>query len=136
MTKHIIIQILINLLLLNLVFSSKQNEFICITKYIDNIKDINDEFNFLTDFYKCIMEKEKNKNLFDYVKVLHKYGIEFEEESMKNVDVSKLGSEPILALILGIMRIDHFSEGTLKEFVSNGYIYKWLKRLKEIDDSI
>ena len=136
MTKHIIIQILINLLLLNLVFSSKQNEFICITKYIDNIKDINDEFNFLTDFYKCIMEKEKNKNLFDYVKVLHKYGIEFEEESMKNVDVSKLGSEPILALILGIMRIDHFSEGTLKEFISNGYIYKWLKRLKEIDDSI
>ena len=136
MTKHIIIQILLNLLLLNLVFSSKQNEFICITKYIDNIKDINDEFNFLTDFYKCIMEKEKNKNLFDYVKVLHKYGIEFEEESMKNVDVSKLGSEPILALILGIMRIDHFSEGTLKEFISNGYIYKWLKRLKEIDDSI
>ena len=90
MTKHIIIQILLNLLLLNLVFSSKQNEFICITKYIDNIKDINDEFNFLTDFYKCIMEKEKNKNLFDFLKVLHKYGIEFEEESMKNVDVSKL----------------------------------------------
>lgn len=136
MTKHIIFQILLNLLLLNLVLSSKQNEFICITKYIDNIKDINDEFNFLTDFYKCIMEKEKNKNLFDYVKVLHKYGIEYEQKLMKNVDVSELGAEPVLALILGIMRADHFSEGTLKEFIVKGYIYKWLKRLKEIDNSL
>ena len=82
------------------------------------------------------MEKEKNKNLFDYVKVLHKYGIEYEEKSMKNVDVSELGAESILALILGIMRADHFSEGTLKQFIDNGYIYKCLKRLKEIDDSI
>ena len=136
MTKHIIFQILLNLLLLNLVLSSKQNEFICITKYIDNIKDIKDEFNFLTDFYKCIMEKEKNKNLFDYVKVLHKYGIEYEQKLMKNVDVSELGAEPVLALILGIMRADHFSEGTLKEFIDKGYIYKWLKRLKEIDNSL
>ena len=136
MTKHIFIQILLNLLLLNLTFSEKQKEFICITKYINNIKDIHDEFHFLTDFHKCIMEKEKNKNLFDYVKVLHKYGIEYEEKSMKNVDVSELGAESILALILGIMRADHFSEGTLKQFIDNGYIYKWLKRLKEIDDSI
>ena len=55
---------------------------------------------------------------------------------MKNIDVSKLGTEPVLALILGITRADHFSKGTLKKFICNGYIYKWLNWLKEINDSI
>ena len=52
---------------------------------------------------------------------------------MKNAETSKLGTEPVLALILGIFRADRFYEGTLEEFIKNNCFNKWLKRLKEID---
>lgn len=52
---------------------------------------------------------------------------------MRNIDVDTLNEQCILALIMGVIRADRFSEGTLLSFFKDGYILKWLQRLKEID---
>lgn len=41
----------------------------------------------------------------------------------------------VTALIVAVIRADRFSEGTLLNSFKEGYITKWLKRLKEIDCS-
>jgi hypothetical protein len=48
--------------------------------------------------------------------------------------LNSLDAEGLLTLLVGAFRADHFAEGVLDEFVSEGYIEKWLGRLKVIDD--
>ena len=44
-----------------------------------------------------------------------------------------LDAQCIIALILGAIRADRFGEGTLLAFLKDGFITKWLERLKTLD---
>lgn len=53
---------------------------------------------------------------------------------MNNANVSSLGELCVLALILGAIRADRFSEGALLHFLESGAVVRWLERLKAIDE--
>ena len=79
-------------------------------------------------------DKNDQYDLYNYGDILEKNGIEWADESMANADVSSLGDECVLALLMGVIRADRFCEGALASFLKNGCIVKWLSRLKELDD--
>lgn len=69
--------------------------------------------------------------LYRYHSVLERYGI----TSIFDVDISKIDGKGIMALIMTVIRSERFCEGALKNAFENGYIEKWLYRLKELDES-
>ena len=88
--------------------------------------------NFVNDFY-IFEENNKDMGLNRYQDILKNNDFEFDVKSMKSVDVSDLNAQCVLALIMGAIRADRFSEGALLEFFNNGCILKWLKRLDNIE---
>ena len=70
-----------------------------------------------------------------YNDILAANGIDWGTESMTDADVSALDGRAVTAIILGAVRADRFCEGALLEFCENGCMARWLRRLKEIDDS-
>lgn len=85
--------------------------------------------NFIDDFY-IFEESNKDMELTRYGDILKDYDIEWDIESMKNADVSIVSVQCVLALIMGAVRAERFCDGALLEFFKNGYILKWLERLK------
>ena len=77
----------------------------------------------------------KNLGLTNYRYILEKANIAWSSESMKSADVATLDGRSVMALIVGVIRADRFSEGTLAAFLESGKITEWLSRLKEIDES-
>ena len=69
-----------------------------------------------------------------YGEILKSHGINWDSESMKMADVSKLSGRTVIALLMGAVRAERIFEGTFKEFLEDGDIEKWLTRLKEIDE--
>lgn len=99
--------------------------------YVDYSAIVTD---FLHDFYK--FEKDNNEMKLKYYKdILNENNIDWRSESMITADVSDLNAQVVLALIMGVIRADRFSEGTLLEFFQNGCIVKWLHRLENLDVS-
>ena len=108
-------------------------KFICLTKYIDKFEN-NEKINdFYLEFYHfmCVYPEYE---LTRYAEILEKNNLKWETNSMRSADVSNLGEECVLALITGVFRADHFSEGVLEEFIKDGFISSWLNRLKALDD--
>lgn len=54
---------------------------------------------------------------------------------MSIADVSELDGRTVIALLVGAMRADRFSDGAFLGFCKNGSIIRWLERLKAIDES-
>ena len=81
-----------------------------------------------------IVDQHPELNLVKYQDILKAHGIDLDGRLMKNADVSNWDAQGVLALMLGIIRADRFSEGTFKEFMENGCYAKWIRRLKEIED--
>lgn len=52
---------------------------------------------------------------------------------MVKAEVDHLDAQCIIALIFGAIRADRFVEGTLLAFLKDGFITKWLERLKTLD---
>ena len=52
---------------------------------------------------------------------------------MENADVSKMDAKAVIALLIGAVRADRFSEGALLDLLEEGCVLRWLERLKEID---
>ena len=88
--------------------------------------------NFIEEVYRFI-DSNKEMGLTNYGEILNENGIEWDSESMKNVDVSVLNAKCVLALIVGAIRAERFCDGALLSFFKNGSIQKWLMRLKELD---
>lgn len=84
--------------------------------------------NFIRDVY-TFQEQNKNMKLNRYDRILKENGIDWDMDSMENVDVSQLNAQCILALIVGAVRADRFCEGALFDFFENGCMLKWLERL-------
>jgi hypothetical protein len=72
--------------------------------------------------------------LTKYEEILNSNGLEWSQRSMSEADVSNADGRLVMALLLGAIRADRFSEGTLLGFLEEGSVLRWLKRLKEIDD--
>jgi hypothetical protein len=113
--------------------SNVVKKFTLITKYICKLA-IPDEFKtFYREFYMFV-QSNPDYDLSKYQEILEKRGIKWTHEGMKATDYAPLDEEGLLALLVGAFRADHFAEGVLDEFVSEGYIEKWLGCLKCIDD--
>ena len=84
--------------------------------------------------YRFVDDHEDN-GIRHYHEYLEMKGIEFNSDAIANMDVSKLDGLTVVVLMLTIVRQDRFCEGLLLEFCNNGCMTRWLKRLKEIDDS-
>lgn len=70
-------------------------------------------------------------NLKEYRSILEESGV----NNLQIFDVTNAEAKVVLALILCIFRTERFCEGAIKEFLENGCILRWLKRLKEIDET-
>ena len=114
--------------------SGKPNrKFDFITKYIGKLNDRDNWQDFYGEFY-IFAQLNPEYGWKDYQAILEKHGLKWTEESMKTADAEILDEQTILALILGAHRAEHFTEGVLEKFICGGYITKWLRRLKTIDD--
>ena len=88
---------------------------------------------FLDEFW-YFSEDHPEYRLKEYRSVLESHNIGWSDTAFRNAEVSMLNAQCILAMIMGVIRADRFSEGTLLSFLENGSIVEWLKRLKSIDD--
>ena len=96
------------------------------TRFSGSITVFEDEFYAFTKEYPAY-------HLTNYADILESHGIEWSERSMLAVDVSKMDTQSVFALITGTVRAEHLCGGVLKTFFENGAMLKWLQRLREID---
>ncbi|WP_197089928.1 DUF6508 domain-containing protein [Bacillus sp. FJAT-27916] len=86
---------------------------------------------FVKEFYQ-FSSSHREYELTDYLSILERNGLTLASASMYDVD--SLDDQCILALMMGAIRADRFSEGTLLSLFQDGSVEKWLKRLKSIDN--
>lgn len=133
------------------------NKFKVLTKYIGKISDAesfgewfidheNDgttehpiqmpyvNFNELVNLFVDEFYEFSNSNLeyqlTNYDSILESNGLKWSVVSMRNANVDSLDAQCILALIMGAIRAERFCDGALLGFFKDGFIVKWLKRLK------
>lgn len=87
------------------------------------------------DAIYSVTEAHPEYELTDYFRILEKNGLEWGSESLASADVSEADEQCVLAMLLSIVRAERFSDGTLLEFLKNGHIQRWLKRLQELIQS-
>ena len=80
------------------------------------------------------MKEHPEYELTKYEEILKSNGLEWSLHSMGAADVSHADGKLVMALLVGALRADRFSEGTFLGFCEDGSVVRWLKRLKEIDD--
>lgn len=86
------------------------------------------------DIYK--FAKESNEIVpSKYAEILQANGIEWGYDSMMKADASELDAQCILALLIASLRAERFCDGALLEFIKNGAVIRWLKRLQELDEA-
>lgn len=90
--------------------------------------------NLADDIYK--FAKESNEIVpSKYAEILQANGIEWNYDSMIKADVSVLDAQCILALLIASLMAERFCDGALLEFIKNGAVIRWLKRLQELDEA-
>ena len=52
---------------------------------------------------------------------------------MRNADVSGMNGETVMALLIALLRADYGEGRVFMDFWNEGYVSRWLTRLKEID---
>lgn len=72
----------------------------------------------------------------NYHKTLEENGLEWDMTSMTNADVSSLDAKAVIALLIGACRAERFCDGALMDFLENGCIIRWLKRLEALDGNV
>lgn len=72
-------------------------------------------------------------NLINYPAVLEEKGLNWGEESMREADVSGLDAKYVLALLIGSVRAGRYIYLIFEDFIKEGIIQKWLKRLEELE---
>ena len=74
--------------------------------------------------------------LTKYEEILNSNGLEWSRRSMSEADVSDADGNLVMALLMGAIRAERFSEGTLIGFCEDGSVMRWLKRLQQIDNEM
>lgn len=80
------------------------------------------------------MDNHPEYELNNYQKILETNNIQWGTKSMQTADVALLDGKCIMALLMGAVRAERFSDGALLNFFESGAIEKWFLRLKEIDN--
>lgn len=88
---------------------------------------------FQNDVYDFI-DDHPEYELNNYQKVLEANNIQWGTKSMQTAGVTLLDGKCIMALIVGAVRAERFSDGALLNFFESGAIEKWLLRLTEVDN--
>ena len=88
---------------------------------------------FQNDVYDFI-DDHPEYELNNYQKVLEANNIQWGTKSMQTAGITLLDGKCIMALIVGAVRAERFSDGALLNFFESGAIEKWLLRLKEVDN--
>lgn len=86
------------------------------------------------DIYKFAKESDEIV-LSNYAEILQDNGIKWGYDSMMKADASGLDAQCILALLIASLRAERFCDGALLEFIKNGAVIRWLKRLQELDEA-
>ena len=86
------------------------------------------------DIYKFAKESDEIV-LSKYADILNANGIKWGYDSMMKADASELDAQCILALLIASLRAERFCDGALLEFIKNGSVIRWLKRLQELDEA-
>lgn len=86
---------------------------------------------FVVDFYQ-FSDSQPDFQLNRYGEILEMNDLKWDDISMRNADVESLDEKCILALIMGAIRAERFSNGALLSFFEDGLILKWLIRLNII----
>ena len=97
------------------------------------VKYTDKAYNFLDTVYDFV-EKHPAYNLPDaYMNILYDNGIDWCGNSMEDADSDLLDDQCILALIVGVINADRFSDGTIAWFFNKGCILRWLERLESLE---
>ncbi|MBG9817697.1 DUF6508 domain-containing protein [Bacillus safensis] len=83
---------------------------------------------FIEDVY-TFAEQHQEMELTRYSEILLENGIEWGMNDMEHVDISNLNAQCVLALIMGVLRAERFSEGAIFNFFKSGNMLKCLERL-------
>lgn len=86
------------------------------------------------DIYKFAKESDEIVPS-KYADILNANGIKWGYDSMMKADASELDAQCILALLIASLRAERFCDGALLEFIKNGAVIRWLKRLQELDEA-
>lgn len=86
------------------------------------------------DIYKFAKESDEIVPS-KYADILNANGIKWGYDSMMKADASGLDAQCILALLIASLRAERFCDGALLEFIKNGAVIRWLKRLQELDEA-
>ena len=97
--------------------------------YSDVVEEL---INAIYDFHKNNPEFQLN----NYRAILEKHGIRWEMEEMIEADPSKMDEKVILAMLMGMVRAEHFSEGSIMKMLESGCVHKWLEQLKNICEGL
>ena len=87
---------------------------------------------FISALY-CFCENHPEYEHVNYLETLKAAGSDTWENKLENADVSKMDAKAVIALLIGAVRADRFSEGALLDLLEEGCVLRWLERLKEID---
>ena len=89
---------------------------------------------FIREFYE-FSDNHPKYQLSEYVSILNYNNINWNRKSMRKASIELLDDKCTLALIMGAIQAETISKMAFLNFLDDGSIIKWLKRLKSIDDS-
>lgn len=96
------------------------NDFRAMSAYEDTVYD----------FVFNHREMELNR----YQDILKESGISWGWDSMVNADETALDGRTVMALLFAAIRMDRFCDGATSDFFKEGYVKRWLERLRAIDE--
>ena len=88
---------------------------------------------FISDVYR-FHEEHEELELHRYSEILRRSGLQWDIRSMRGANVSELDGQCVMALIMGLLRAERFSEGVLLSFLKDGTVHRWLERLDALDN--
>ena len=80
------------------------------------------------------VDEHPEYELTHYHDILERNGLKWDDCAMSEADISDLGGQAVMALLLGAVRAERFCDGALLGFFEDGSVKRWLLRLREIDD--
>ncbi|MFE5473656.1 DUF6508 domain-containing protein [Bacillus safensis] len=83
---------------------------------------------FIDDVY-TFAEQHQEMELTRYSEILLENGIEWGTNDMEHVDIPNLNAQCVLALIMGVVRAERFTDGAIFNFFKSGNMLKCLERL-------
>lgn len=98
--------------------------------YVDYVTTVTNVAQAIYDF----ADEHPEYELTHYRDILERNGLEWGSRAMSGADVSDLGGQAVMALLLGAVRAERFCDGALLGFFEDRSMRSWLLRQREIDN--